>query len=110
METTEGQKGITREDGVLEVDPNQLVRKDGILGFERGSRFEEVTNFDIEVAGYVGDHGHVIGYILLVVIAVTDPLDAAVNASKYVSYFQFFLMYWSMSLMRADILESGIFW
>lgn len=39
-------------DGVTEVDPYKMLRKKGVLGFERAKDFEEVTNFDIEVGGY----------------------------------------------------------
>ena len=49
----------------VEVDANKLIRKNGVLGFEKSSGFEDVTNFDIAVEGYVGDGGHVIGYFLL---------------------------------------------
>ena len=44
----------------VEVDANKLIRKNGVLGFEKSSGFEDVTNFDIAVEGYVGDGGHVI--------------------------------------------------
>ena len=57
-----------------EVDPNKLIAKDGVLGFEHATGFEQVTNLSIEVGGYVGNgEGHVIGYILQVVMAVMDP-------------------------------------
>jgi hypothetical protein len=63
-------------DGVVEVDPNKLISKDGVLGFERGSGFEPVTNFDVEVAGYVGDgEGNVVGCIFKIILAVLDPLS-----------------------------------
>ena len=57
----------------VEVDSSRLVRKDGVLGFEKSSGFEAMTNFDISVDGYVGDGGHVIGYFLSIETAVTDP-------------------------------------
>lgn len=47
--------------------------------------FEEVTNFDIEVCGYVGFGGHVLGYVLQLLIAVIDPLDPTSTNSKYVT-------------------------
>ena len=69
-------------DQVEEVDPNKLIDKDGVLGYERGSGFEQVTNFKFVVDGYVGDgDGHVMGYILRVVLAVRDPLQSNNNAS-----------------------------
>lgn len=68
---------------VQEVDPNQLIPKDGVLGFERGSGFEQVTNFTVEVGGYVGDgEGQVIGYILHLLMAMTDPLYEQSNHSR----------------------------
>lgn len=69
-------------DGATEVDPYKLVRKNGVLGFERAKDFEEVTNFDIEVCGYVGFGGHVLGYVLQLLIAVIDPLDPTSTNSK----------------------------
>ena len=68
-----------------EIDPTKLViSSSGILGFQRVSGFDEVTNFNLEVCGYVGDgDGHVIGYMITVIIAVTDPaLGSSVNPSK----------------------------
>ena len=61
----------------VEVDANKLIRKNGVLGFEKSSGFEDVTNFDIAVEGYVGDGGHVIGYFLLLEIKVRDPQAAS---------------------------------
>lgn len=69
-------------DGATEVDPYKLLRKNGVLGFERAKDFEEVTNFDIEVCGYVGYRGHILGYVLKLMIAVTDPLDQTARSSK----------------------------
>ena len=72
-------------DGSTAVDPNKLyLNRDGnALGFERDHGVEEVTNFSVEVAGYVEDgQGHVIGYILQIILAVVDPLDTAPHASK----------------------------
>lgn len=85
----------------VEVDPNKLtVNSEGnALGFEKLGGFEEVTNFSLEVSGYVGDgRGNVIGYILSVVLAVVDPLDPGiVNSSKWVHLFyavtMLFLLY-----------------
>ena len=57
----------------MEVDSSRLMRKDGVLGFEKPSGFEGMTDFDISVEGYVGDGGHVIGYFLSIDIAVSDP-------------------------------------
>ena len=61
----------------VEVDANKLIRKNGVLGFEKSSGFEDVTNFDIAVEGYVGDGGHVIGYFLSLEISVRDPQAAS---------------------------------
>ena len=59
----------------VEIDPNKLITNEGVLGFERGSGFEPMTNFDVMVVGYVGnDEGNVVGYILKIVMAVSDPL------------------------------------
>lgn len=68
---------------VEEIDPNKLILKGGVLGFEKASGFEQVTNFDIQVAGYVGDGvGNVVGYILRVLMAVVDPLLSERSASS----------------------------
>jgi hypothetical protein len=68
---------------VEEIDPNKLVSKDGALGFEKGSGFEQVTNFNVEIDGYVGDgEGNVIGYIIRVVLAVVDPLLSITRTSR----------------------------
>jgi hypothetical protein len=68
---------------VEEIDPNKLVSKDGVLGFEKGSGFEQVTNFNVEIDGYVGDgEGNVIGYIIRVVLAVVDPLLSITRTSR----------------------------
>ena len=72
------------KDGVTEVDPYKLVKKNGVLGFEWAKDFKEVTNFDIEVCRYVGYRGRVLGYVLKLMIAVTDPLDQTERSSKYV--------------------------
>lgn len=50
-----------REDGAAEIDPNKLIRKNNVLGFEKPSGFEEMTNFDVCVFGYVADGGLIIG-------------------------------------------------
>ena len=44
-------------DKPAQVDPNRLYmnRQGNTLGFHRAHGFEEVTNFSVEVAGYVGD-------------------------------------------------------
>ena len=42
MATEEGVDDISN---VEEIDPNKLISKDGVLGFEKGSGFEQVTNF-----------------------------------------------------------------
>ena len=70
------------EDRVEEIDPCKLIRKDGVLGFERAKEFEAVTNFDIEVSGYVGHEGHITGYIINLRLAVTDPLELVPDNSK----------------------------
>ena len=60
-----------------EIDPNRLISKDGVLGYERQGGFEQITNFDLNIDGYVGDgEGSVIGYIIRIVFAVKDPLAA----------------------------------
>jgi len=69
----------------VEVNSSRLVRKDGVLGFEKSSGFEGMTNFDISVECYVGDGGHVIGYFLSIDIAVSDP-QADDTASTTHSY------------------------
>ncbi|XP_028409953.1 uncharacterized protein LOC114532610 [Dendronephthya gigantea] len=63
-----------------EVDPNKLISKNGVLGYERTNGFEEITNFDVKVDGYVGDgEGSVIGYIIRIILAVRDPFISADN-------------------------------
>jgi hypothetical protein len=60
----------------IEIDPNKLTLNEAgtALGFEKPSGFEEMTNFGVEVAGYVGDgKGTVVGYILKINPAVVDP-------------------------------------
>jgi hypothetical protein len=52
-----------------------------VLGFETSSGFECVSNFDIEVNGYVGDGGHIVGYIISIKLDVTDP--QAVGSSEF---------------------------
>lgn len=78
----EVQSAPTREEGAAEIDPNKLIRKNDVLGFEKPSGFEEVTNFDVSVFGYVADGGLIIGHILEIKIAVTDPLQENVNSSR----------------------------
>lgn len=57
------------------VDPTRLVSRDGVLGYERGGGFERVTNFHLEVVGYVGDDGgEIVGYIVRILPALRDPL------------------------------------
>ena len=61
----------------IEIDTNKLVLNEAgnALGFEKSSGFEEMTNFAVKVAGYVGDgKGTVVGYILNINPAVVDPL------------------------------------
>lgn len=70
-------------DSATEVDPYNLLGKKGVLGQRlRAKDFEEVNNFDIEVCGYFGYHGHILGYVLKLMIAVTDPLDQTARSSK----------------------------
>ena len=68
----------------VEVDSSALVRKDGVLGFEKSSGFEGMTNCDISVESYVGSGGHIISYFLSIAIAVSDPQadDTARNLQK----------------------------
>ena len=50
------------------------------MGFEKSSGFEEMTNFAVRVAGYVGDgKGTVVGYILNINPAVVDPLHTNIE-------------------------------
>ena len=74
----------TREEGASEIDPNKLIKKNNVLGFEKPSGFEEVTNFDISVCGYVADDGLIMGHILEIKIAITDPLQENVDSSRLV--------------------------
>jgi hypothetical protein len=34
-----------------EIDPNRLISKDGVLGYERQGGFEQITNFDLNIDG-----------------------------------------------------------
>ena len=48
----------------LEIDPKKLMSKNGVIGCEKADGFQEMTNFSIEINGYVADHnGAVIGYL-----------------------------------------------
>ena len=79
---------VTMQQEIEEIDPNRLIARNGVLGYERGSGFEQITNFDLTVDGYVGDgQGHVIGYIIRVVFAVLDPLTTNGVSSRYFSIF-----------------------
>ena len=67
---------------IEEIDPNKLIVKNEVLGFEKPSGFEQVTNFNFEVCGYVGDgEGNVVGYIVRVLLAVQDPLQVKNKSS-----------------------------
>ena len=61
----------------VEVDASKLIRKNGVLGFEKSSGFKDVTSFHIAVEGYVGNGGHVIGYFLSLEINVRKPQAAS---------------------------------
>ena len=74
----------TRDEGAADIDPNKLIKKNNVLGFEKPSGFEEVTNFDVRVCGYVADGGLIMGHILEVKLAITDPLQDNVNSSRLV--------------------------
>lgn len=66
-----------------EIDPNKVISKNGVLEFQRGSGFKQITNFHLHVDGYVGDgEGSVISYIIHIVFAVKDPLSANDNLSR----------------------------
>lgn len=66
----------------MDIDPNKLMKKNNVLGFEKPLSFEEVTNFDVCVCGYVADVGLIMGCILEVKLAITDPLQDNVNSSR----------------------------
>ena len=71
-----GEVTLERDENVTEIDPNKLIRNDAgnALGFEKSGGYEEMTNFAVDVAGYVGDgKGTVVGYILNINPAVVDP-------------------------------------
>ena len=71
------------EESIEEIEPNKLIVKNNDLGFEKISGFEQVTNFNSEVCGYVGDgEGNVVGYIVRVILAVQDPLQTKNRPSK----------------------------
>lgn len=72
----------TREEGASEIDPNKLIKKNDVLGFEKLTGFEEVTNFNVSMYGYVVDGGLIMGHILAIKIAITDPLQDNVNSSR----------------------------
>ena len=79
----------TREEGASEIDPNKLIQKNNVLGFEKPPGFEEVTNFDISICGYEADNGLIIGHILEIKIAITDLLQENVDSSRLVVVMNF---------------------
>ena len=79
---------VTMEQEIKEIDPNRLIARNRVLRYKRGSGFEQITNFDLTIDGYVGDgQGHVIGYKIRVVFAVLDLLMTNCVSSRYFSIF-----------------------
>ena len=70
----------------LEIDPKKLMSKNGVIGCEKADGFQEMTNFSIEINGYVADHnGAVIGYLARVQLDIVD--DDAPDESRYCKFF-----------------------
>lgn len=56
-----------------EVDQKKLLVRDGSIGYERADGFLEMTNFKVEISGYVADvTGVVIGYLAQVELEIMD--------------------------------------
>lgn len=56
-----------------EVDPKKLLARDRSIGYERADGFLEMTNFSVEISGYVADNtGVVIGYLAQVELEIMD--------------------------------------
>ena len=56
-----------------EVDPKKLVTKDRSIGYERANGFLEMTNFKVEISGYVADGtGVVMGYLAQMELEIMD--------------------------------------
>lgn len=56
-----------------EVDPKKLVTKDRSIGYERADGFLGMTNFKVEISGYVADGtGVVMGYLAQVELEIMD--------------------------------------
>lgn len=65
-----------------EIDPKKVKSKNGVIGYEKADGFQEMTNFSIEINGYVADsNGAVIGYLARVQLDIVD--DNAPDESRY---------------------------
>lgn len=65
-----------------EIDPKKLKSKNGVIGYEKVDGFQEMTNFSIEINGYVADcNGAVVGYLARVQLDIVD--DNAPDESRY---------------------------
>ena len=64
-----------------EVDPKKLVTKDRSISYERADGFLEMTNFKVEISGYVANGtGVVMGYLAQVELEIMD--DDAYEESR----------------------------
>ena len=64
-----------------EVDPKKLLARDRNIVYERADGFLEMTNFKVEISGYVADvTGVVIGHLSQVELEIMD--DDASEDSK----------------------------
>ena len=49
----------------VEVDPQKLISKNGVIGYEKPDGFQAMTNFDVLITGFVAELSEaVIGYLL----------------------------------------------
>ena len=65
----------------VEVDPQKLISKNGVIGYEKPDGFQPMTNFDVSIMGFVAESlGAVIGYLAEVRLDIVD--DYAENTSR----------------------------
>ena len=68
-------------DNASEIDPQKIITKDGVIGYEKPDGFQEMTNFSIDITGYVADDsGTVFGYLAKVHLKIVD--DNATEESR----------------------------
>ena len=56
----------------------RLVCRNGVIGYEKQNGFVVMTNFSLEVSGYVCEEGTVIGYLVKLLPSIKDDqMDAS---------------------------------